>query len=41
VTQKHYSPWIRERRERLESHVRMTWADDPLLVPGQPHEKPN
>ena len=32
VTQKHYAPWVRARQDRLEGHVRRTWADDPLLA---------
>ncbi len=26
ITEKHYSPWVRERQEQLEADVRRTWA---------------
>jgi site-specific recombinase XerD len=32
VTEKHYSPWIRERQEQAESDVRATWAHDPVVA---------
>jgi integrase/recombinase XerD len=32
VTEKHYSPWIRERQEQAESDVRRTWAKDSLVL---------
>jgi integrase/recombinase XerD len=28
VTQKHYSPWIKARQERLEERVKATWAEE-------------
>jgi hypothetical protein len=32
VTEKHYSPWIRERQEQAEADVKRTWAQDPLAL---------
>ncbi len=32
ITEKHYSPWIRERQEQAEADVRSTWAQDPIAV---------
>lgn len=32
ITQKHYSPWIRERQEQAEADVRRAWQQDPLVV---------
>jgi site-specific recombinase XerD len=32
VTEKHYSPWIRERQEQAEADVRRTWAKDTLVL---------
>jgi integrase len=32
VTEKHYSPWIRERQEQAEADVKRTWAEDPLAL---------
>lgn len=26
VTERHYSPWVKARQERLEADVRLTWA---------------
>jgi integrase/recombinase XerD len=26
VTEKHYSPWIKTRQDRLEQHVMKTWS---------------
>ncbi|MGO9642462.1 MAG: tyrosine-type recombinase/integrase [Candidatus Acidiferrales bacterium] len=32
ITEKHYSPWVRERQEQAEADVRRTWARDPLVL---------
>jgi hypothetical protein len=32
VTEKHYSPWIRERQEQAEADVRRTWLQDPMVL---------
>jgi integrase/recombinase XerD len=32
VTERHYSPWIRERQEQAEADVKRTWAHDPLAL---------
>jgi site-specific recombinase XerD len=32
ITEKHYSPWVRERQEQAEADVRRTWLRDPLAV---------
>jgi integrase/recombinase XerD len=32
VTEKFYSPWIRERQEQAEADVRRTWAEDPVAL---------
>jgi len=32
ITEKHYSPWIRERQEQAEADVRRSWARDPLVL---------
>ena len=32
VTEKHYSPWIRERQEQTEADVKRTWARDPVAL---------
>jgi integrase/recombinase XerD len=32
VTEKYYSPWIRERQEQAEADVRRTWLRDPVLL---------
>jgi len=29
ITEKHYSPWIRERQEQAEADVRRSWSQDP------------
>jgi integrase/recombinase XerD len=49
VTEKHYSPWIRERQEQAEADIRRTWTKDPVALletKGTPevhgkHEVPN
>ena len=35
VTEKHYSPWVKARQQRVEGHVRNAWVDDPIL--NEPH----
>jgi integrase/recombinase XerD len=32
ITEKHYSPWIRERQEQVEADARRTWAKDSLVL---------
>ena len=32
ITERHYSPWIRERQEQAEANVRRTWAHDPVTL---------
>lgn len=32
VTERHYSPWIRERQEQAEADVKRTWAQDPVAL---------
>jgi integrase/recombinase XerD len=32
VTEKHYSPWVRERQEQAEADIRGTWAKDPVVL---------
>jgi integrase/recombinase XerD len=32
VTERHYSPWIRERQEQAEADVRRTWVQDPIVL---------
>jgi len=32
VTERHYSPWIRERQERAEADVRRAWTQDPIAL---------
>jgi hypothetical protein len=32
ITEKHYSPWVRERQEQAEADVRRVWARDPLAL---------
>jgi hypothetical protein len=32
VTEKPYSPWIRERQEQAEADVKRAWAQDPLAL---------
>jgi hypothetical protein len=44
VTEKHYSPWIRERQQQAEADVKRTWTQDPIALletKGTPevHEK--
>jgi len=42
ITEKHYSAWVRERQEQLESDLKRAWSEDPvLLMQGtqQVHEK--
>ncbi len=31
ITEKHYAPWVKAMQQRLESHVRLAWEDDPVL----------
>ncbi len=31
VTEKHYAPWVRARREQAEADVRRAWSEDSLL----------
>ncbi len=40
VTEKHYSPWIRERQEQAESDVRATWAHDPVAALAATNDTP-
>ena len=41
VTEKHYSPWVRDRQEQLEADVRHTWGKPLPETKGTPevHEK--
>jgi integrase/recombinase XerD len=32
VTEKHYSAWVRERQEQLESDMKKAWNEDPLAL---------
>jgi integrase len=32
ITQKHYSPWVRERQERLEADLERAWSRDPVVL---------
>lgn len=32
VTEKHCSPWIRERQEQAEADIRGTWTKDPVVL---------
>jgi integrase/recombinase XerD len=32
VTEKHYSPWVRERQEQAEADIRGTWTKDPVVL---------
>ncbi len=32
ITEKHYSPWIRERQEQAEADVRRTWTKDSIVL---------
>lgn len=43
TTEKHYSPWVRERQDQLEADLVKTWESDPVLgFAGTPevHGKP-
>ncbi len=39
ITQKHYSPWVLERQERLESNLRKAWEHDPIVRDSGAAEK--
>jgi len=32
ITEKHYSAWVRERQEQLESDLQRAWSDDPIVL---------
>lgn len=32
VTEKHYSPWVRDRQAQLEASLERTWAQDPIIL---------
>lgn len=32
ITERHYSPWIRERQEQAEADVKRTWTHDPIAL---------
>jgi integrase/recombinase XerD len=32
ITERHYSPWVRERQEQAEADVRRTWKRDPVAL---------
>lgn len=32
VTERHYSPWMRERQEQAEADIRSTWTKDPVVL---------
>ena len=32
ITERHYSPWIRERREQAEADVKRAWAQDSIAL---------
>jgi integrase/recombinase XerD len=32
ITEKHYSAWVRERQEQLESDLQRAWNEDPVLL---------
>jgi hypothetical protein len=32
ITEKHYSPWVRERQEQAEADVRRGWPRDPIVL---------
>jgi integrase/recombinase XerD len=32
ITERHYSPWVRERQEQAEADVRRTWQRDPVAL---------
>lgn len=34
VTERHYSPWVKERQEQAEADVRRAWALDPIVSGG-------
>jgi integrase len=34
ITERHYSPWIRERQQQAEADVKRTWTRDPLVLLG-------
>jgi integrase/recombinase XerD len=31
ITERHYSPWVRERQEQLEADIAGAWERDPML----------
>ncbi len=31
ITQKHYSPWVRDRQLQLEGDLERAWARDPVV----------
>jgi len=40
VTEKHYSAWVRERQEQLESDIKRAWRQDPIaLLEGSTHNR--
>ena len=47
ITEKHYSAWVRERQQQLESDLQRAWSEDPIaLLQGTPEvhgktERPN
>jgi len=32
ITEKHYSAWVRERQDQLESDLQRAWSEDPVLL---------
>jgi integrase len=32
VTERHYAPWVRARKERAEADVKRSWDRDPLVL---------
>ena len=32
ITEKHYSPWIRDRQAQLEASLERAWAQDPVVL---------
>lgn len=32
ITQKHYSPWVRDRQRRLEANLERAWNRDPIVL---------
>lgn len=32
ITERHYSPWVRERQEQAEADVRRAWTRDSLVI---------